>query len=62
MTAAQRVSIPDEVSAMIDDATIEAAHAIMEATWEMQQREQREMTLDEALQIVADISRKIEAI
>lgn len=66
MSNAQRVMIDDEVETLLATSVLgadpAAAFEVLEAAYSIQTREQREMTLQEALVIIGQVARKVEEI
>lgn len=62
MSNAQRVILNDEVGEVVADADLTAAYRVLDEAFYIQQTEQRPMTLQEALTIIAQIAHQIEAL
>ncbi len=60
MSNVQRVRLTDAVADVIEQAGPNVAFQVMETAYEIQQREQRAMSLEEALRIVRGVASGIE--
>jgi hypothetical protein len=59
---ATRVMLDEEIGEVVSQAELDAAYRVMEEAFDIQQREQRPMTLAEALVIIRQVSEQVEAL
>lgn len=62
MSNTQRVTLGEGVAEIVAEADPATAFEVLEAAYSIQMRKQREMTLDEALVIIRQVSEQVEAL
>ena len=62
MSNAQRVLLSEEIGEVMSQAELDTAYRVMDEAFHIQQTEQREMTLQEALMIIGQVARQVEAL
>jgi hypothetical protein len=62
MGNAQRLLLDEEVMELVSQAGQNEAYSMLESAYEIQEREQRAMSLEEALRIVRGVAAQVEAI
>jgi hypothetical protein len=62
MGNAQRMMLSEDIEDVIDMVGQNEAHRLLEGAYEIQEREKRAMSLEEALRIVRGVAAQVEAI